>query len=81
MKIFLEKKINFTMKKESVDKLAIERKYLPEIFNEDYLELSKIDGLPTLKQFLILCLVIFGIKTEFYGKVIKFYKGKLSHKK
>lgn len=77
----VEKKINSTMKKESVDELAIERKYLPEMFNEDYLELSKDDGLPTLKQFLVLCLVVFGIKTEFYGKVIKFYKAKLSHKK
>lgn len=77
----VEKKINSTMKKESVDELAIERKYLPEIFNEDYLELSKDDGLPTLKRFLLLCLLVFGIKTEFYGNVIKFFKGKFTHKK
>ena len=64
-------KIVSIMKKESVNKLAIERKYLPEIFNDDVLEIS-IDGLPILKPFALEYFRLRGIKAKPYGNVLKF---------
>lgn len=69
-----EKKIEFIMKKESVNELTIARKYLPEIFSADILDISKDDGLPILKPFAIQYFSSKGIITEFYGNVIKFKK-------
>ena len=73
-----KKKIVSIMKKESVNELVIERKYLPEIFSADFLEISKDDGVPTLKPFVIISIMLYGIMTEFYDSVIKFYKLKFS---
>lgn len=66
-------KIISIMKKESVAELTIERKYLPEILSYDVLEISS-DGLPTLKRFAIEYFLFGGIKTEYYGKVVRFIK-------
>ncbi len=65
------KKIISEMKKESVDKLSLGRRYLPEIFNLDILEISD-DGLPSLKPFALKYLTFKGIKTKLYGNVVKF---------
>ncbi len=70
----LMKKIESIMKKEFVNELAIERQYFPEIFSDDYLEISKDDGLPTLKPFVTINIMLYGIMTKFYGNTIKFYK-------
>jgi len=48
----LVEKVIHLMKENAVDELAIERKYLPEIFSANLLKLSK-DGLPTLKLFVL----------------------------
>ena len=53
------------MKKESMNELTINRKYLPETLGADLLETSKDDGLPILKPFVILYLSSKGILTEF----------------
>lgn len=37
------------MRENSTEKLVIARKYLPEFFDAELLEISKFDGLPTLK--------------------------------
>ncbi|MFX1478041.1 MAG: roadblock/LC7 domain-containing protein [Promethearchaeota archaeon] len=58
--------------KESVNRLAIERKYLPEILSKDVLEISKNDGLPILKPFVLKYFLLKEIKTKLYGNVIKF---------
>lgn len=70
----LIKKIESIMKKEFVNELTIERQYFPEIFSNDYLEISKDDGLPTLMPFVTIDIILYGIITEFYGNTIKFYK-------
>ena len=69
--------IDSIMKKESIDEVTLERQYLPEIFDSEVLELSKDDGLPTLKPSIILHLKLKGILNQFFGSVIKFYKWKL----
>lgn len=68
-------KIEYIMKDNAVNELAIERKYLPEIFSADLLGFSQ-DGLPTLKPFVLKELFLKGIFTRFYGNVIKFFKKK-----
>ena len=70
----LMKKIESIMKKENVNELTIERQYFPEIFSDDYLEISKDDGLPTLMPFVTINIMLHGIMTKFYGNTIKFYK-------
>jgi len=67
-------KIEYLMKANTVNELAIERKYLPEIFSADLLGFSQ-DGLPTLKPFVLKELLLKGILTRFYGNVVKFFKG------
>ena len=77
IKIFAEiaiKKIKSLMKKESVNELTINRKYLPEIFNADLLEISKNDGFPTLKPFVLEYFSAKRILIELYGNVIIFKK-------
>jgi len=68
-------RIEYLMKENDVLELAIERKYLPEIFNVDILDFSE-DGLPTLKSFVLKELFLKGIFTRFYGNVVKFFKKK-----
>lgn len=66
-------KIISIMKKESVTELTIDRQYLPEILSYDVLKISS-DGLPILKRFAIEYFLFGGIKTEYYGKVVRFIK-------
>lgn len=47
------RKIQSIFLKEDVSQITIQRKYLPEIFTADLLEISKINGLPILKSFVI----------------------------
>ena len=47
------KKIQSIFLKEDLSQITIQRKYLPEIFTADLLEISKTDGLPILKSFVI----------------------------
>jgi len=68
-------KIEYLMKANAVNELAIERKYLNEIFSVDILGFSH-DGLPTLKPFVLKELFLKGIFTRFYGNVVKFFKKK-----
>ncbi len=67
-------RIKSLMREKSVDKLTIERKYLPEIFSTDIIDISKDGGLPILKPFVIEYFRSKGIITEFYGNVIEFKK-------
>ncbi|MFX1317377.1 MAG: hypothetical protein ACFE9T_16050 [Promethearchaeota archaeon] len=61
------------MLEHAVNELAVERKYLPEIFSADLLVISE-DGLPSLKRSIIIELKMRNIITELYGNVIKFSK-------
>jgi len=61
------------MKKESVSKLTIDRKYLPEILSESVIKIAK-DGLPSLRRFVINFFLFKGIKIFYYGNVVKFVK-------
>ena len=70
--------IDSIMKKESINEVTLERKYLPEVFNSKVLELSKEDGLPTLKLFIFVYLGLKGIITNLYGDVLKFTKTKVN---
>ena len=70
--------IDSIMKKESIDEVTLERQYLPEVFDSEVLELSKDDGLPTLKPFILAYLVLKGIITKLYGNVLKLIKTKLN---
>ena len=69
-----ESKIKSLMKKESTDAITIERQYLPEIFSADLLEISKHNGLPDLKPFVISYLKSKGISFENIGNNIRFKK-------
>jgi hypothetical protein len=71
------KKIDSTMKKESIEEITLERQYLPEIFDDEVLELSKDDGLPTFKPFILPELGLNGIITKLYGKVLKLEKAEI----
>lgn len=66
-------RIERLMKENAVDELAIERKYLPEIFSVNLLKLSK-DGLPKLKSFVVKEFYYRDIFTKLYGNVVKFFK-------
>ena len=66
-------KIISIMKKESISELSIKRQYLPEILSDAVLKISS-DGFPALKRFAIAYFLLGGIKTEYYGNVVKFIK-------
>lgn len=66
--------IDSIMKKESISEVTLERQYLPEIIDNEALELSKDDGLPTLKRFVANYFKKKGINVEIYGNVVKFLK-------
>lgn len=68
----VRKKIESIMNKESTDEIAIDRKYLPEIFSANTLKISKDDGLPMLKSFIVGHLRKMGFDTKLYGTVVKF---------
>jgi len=42
------RKIESVFNKQDVNQIAIQREYLPEIFDSDLLEISKSDGVPTI---------------------------------
>jgi len=60
------------MKENAMNKLVIERNYLPEIFDIDLLELSK-DGFPILSSFILKELKIREIFTVLDGNIVNFY--------
>ncbi len=64
-------KIESIFKEQSVNQITMHRKYLPEIFDGDLLEISDSDGLPTLKSVLVNHLWMNGIITKFYGNMIR----------
>ena len=70
--------IDSIMKKESLDEVTLERKYLPEVFDSKVLELSKNDRLPTLKLFIFVYLGLKGIITNIYGSVLKLTKSEIN---
>lgn len=65
-------KIESIFKEQSVNQITMHRKYLPEIFDADLLEISESDGLPTLKSGIVNHFWMRGITTKFYGNVIHF---------
>lgn len=67
-------KIKSLMKEKSVEELKIERKYLLEIFEDEVLHISDIDGLPTLKPWLVIFFNNNGIWTKIQGDSIEFIK-------
>ena len=70
----VKKNIESIMKKENVNELTIERQYFPEIFSNDILEISKNDGLPNFKLFVIIGIMLYGIMTKFYNHSFRIYK-------
>ena len=70
-------KIEYLMKENSTEKLIIARKYLPEIFDAELLEISKLDGLPTLKPFVSEFFESKGISTNLYGNEIFFFENRV----
>lgn len=61
------RKIESLMREESVNELAIERKYLPNVFSVDLLELYRLDdGLPALKLPVLEYFKANGIITKYY---------------
>ncbi|MFX0167641.1 MAG: hypothetical protein ACFFAG_19220 [Promethearchaeota archaeon] len=73
------KKIESLIKENPDNELVIERKSLPEIIDEDLLEISKNDKLPVLTQFALSEFLKRGIMTEFYKNVVKFLLTPLPH--
>ncbi|MFX1428071.1 MAG: hypothetical protein ACFFBE_16580, partial [Promethearchaeota archaeon] len=65
-------------KAQSIDRITIPRQYLPEIFDNDLLELSDEDGLPILKKRVESEFKLSGIPTKIMGTVVIFYKGEKS---
>lgn len=55
-----------------VDKLTIQRQYLPEIFSADLLEISKDDGIPIIKQSVIGQFWLERISTILYNNEVQF---------
>ena len=74
------RKIIALMEKESVSEITIERQYLPEILSERYLKIFS-DGFPMLKNSVAEDLLLRGIKTEYYGTVVRFIKNNKSRSK
>ena len=67
------KKIESLMKENPDNELVIERKYLPEIIDENLLEISKNDKLLTLTRSTLSEFERRGIMTEFYNNMVKFF--------
>ncbi|GAG96607.1 unnamed protein product, partial [marine sediment metagenome] len=64
--------INSLFEEQDVHKITIQRKYLPEIFSSEMLDISKNDGFPTLKSFLLEYLMEHGITVKFSIHDLKF---------
>ncbi|MFX1297843.1 MAG: hypothetical protein ACFFD2_23730 [Promethearchaeota archaeon] len=47
------RKINSIFSKQDINQITIQRKYLPEIFSADLIEISKTDGFPLIKSSVI----------------------------
>jgi hypothetical protein len=65
-------KIETIMFNNLIDEGIINRKYLPEIFNRKTIEISKKDGLPMFKPFILEYLKQMGIISTFHSNIIKF---------
>jgi len=59
------------MRERSVNELALQREYLSEIFSADLIEISKDDGFPILKSFLIQYFNLKGFLVQHYEKLVK----------
>ena len=68
------KKIESILEEQSVNKITIQKQYLPEIFDADLLEISNKDGFPKIKLILLVNFNRKGILTKFYGNEIQFFK-------
>lgn len=66
------KKIDSIFKEQSVDRITIHRKYLPEIFYDDLLEISDTDGFPKIKPIVLANFKRKGILTKFFGDEVQF---------
>jgi len=67
-------KILSIFKEKSIKELSIEKKTLLDIFDDDVLFISEIDGFPTLKPWLIIYFENNGVETKFQGNSIRFIK-------
>lgn len=67
-------KVHKIMKEESLDKLTIHRRYLPEFFNRELIEISDYDGYPILKKEVLAYFSVSGILSRIYGNVLEFLK-------
>ena len=67
------KRIESLMKENPDEELVIERQYLPEIIDEDLLEISRNDNLPILTRSALNKFEIRGIMTEYSHNKVKFY--------
>jgi len=68
-------KINSLIEEQDVDKITIQGQYLPEIFSHDLFEISKNDGFPTLKYFVLEYLMEHGITVNSSIHGLQFRKG------
>jgi len=62
------------LEEQSIKELSIEKITLLDIFDDDVLYVSEIDGFPTLKPWLIIYLENNGIETKVQGDIIRFIK-------
>jgi hypothetical protein len=67
--------INSLFEEQDVHKKMIQRKYLPEIFSSEMLDISKNDGFPTLKSFVLEFLMEHGIMVKSSTHSVQFKKG------
>ena len=65
-------KIFSIFQEQNTDKITIQRQYLPEIFSSNLLEISKNDGLPIIKQFVLQSFRIKGVKIIVYDNDVQF---------
>lgn len=68
-------KINSLIEEQDADKITIQGQYLPEIFSHDLFEISKNDGFPTLKYFVLEYLMEHGIMVNSSIHGLQFRKG------
>lgn len=75
------RKIISIFSKQDVNQITIQRKYLPEIFDSDLLEISKSDGLPTVKAIALNYFLKNEIITNIYDYEVQFIKGNITERK
>jgi predicted regulator of Ras-like GTPase activity (Roadblock/LC7/MglB family) len=67
-------KVETLMRERATNEVSFERAYLSEIFSAELIKISKNDGLPTLKSFLMQYFNLRGFLIKFYGNLVRIVK-------